>query len=72
VEEPTANGAYITKLMTTLHEHPYDLHKSDAQYPRRKGKAAQKNTKQEILKQITFKRMDDDRKENIRMLINFN
>jgi hypothetical protein len=31
-----------------------------------------RNTKQEILKQISFRRMDDDRKENTGMLINFN
>jgi hypothetical protein len=44
VEEPTAEGAYITKVMITLHQHFYHLH--NAQINPKQGK---------ILKQINFK-----------------
>jgi hypothetical protein len=71
VEQPTANGAYITKLIITLHQHLYELHVQQAKYPRRKGNDVKINPKK-VFKQIYFKRMDDDHKENIGIIINFN
>jgi 23S rRNA maturation mini-RNase III len=46
VEEPTAKGAHVTKLIT-LQQNPNELHKSQAEYTRRKGNAAQINTKRD-------------------------
>lgn len=64
MEEPRANGAYITR-----HPHP---HGEYGEYPRRKGRTAQINPKRVTVKQISFKRLDDNHKENTAMLINFN
>jgi hypothetical protein len=57
-------GTHIAKL-TTLHQHPNELHKSQACDSRPKGNAARMNTKQEIMKQISFKRVDDDRTKKL-------
>jgi hypothetical protein len=56
VEKPSANGAYITTLIITLHQHPYELLCCI-------WNAVRINPKREILKQISFKQMDDDHSE---------
>jgi hypothetical protein len=60
----------LINLTIKLHNNTLCTHYR--KYPCHKGNAVRINTKQAILEQISFKQMDDDHKENVGMLINFN
>jgi hypothetical protein len=67
MENPMANGAYITTPIITIYQHPYELHKQHTQHPC----CCANKSKMKNIQAIIFKWMMTAIKY-IRVLINFN